>query len=310
MKRNIYYLSLIILGLSLTINAVAQSKNGFDLSHASIDIKDIFSGGPPRDGIPSINSPKFIAINQVDFLKDNDIVIGLSRGKIAKAYPTRILIWHEIVNDIINGEAVAITYCPLCGTAMVFNREVNGKLRQFGVSGLLYQSDVLMYDRETESLWSQLAMQAVSGKALGTKLNWLESEHLTWKAWKEKYPQGQVLSTDTGYQRNYNSEAYSSYFASDDIMFPVPITRNELAKKAWVLGVIIDAEAKAYPLDDLIAKKIIYDQIANKKITIEYDAVKKYPQVRTENGENILSVMVYWFAWQAFYPQTSVWKLN
>jgi hypothetical protein len=217
------------------------------------------------------------------------------------------LIWHEIVNDVIGGEAVAITYCPLCGTAMVFKRKVNGKLRTFGVSGLLYQSDVLMYDRETESLWSQLAMQAVSGKEKGAKLTWLESDHLTWKAWKEKYPQGQVLSTDTGYQRNYNSDAYSSYFASEDIMFPVPITRNELAKKTWVLGVIIEGKAKAYPLDDLISKKVLYDKIANQKITIQYDVSKKYPKVTNEKGKKVLSVMVYWFAWQAFYPQTDLW---
>jgi hypothetical protein len=164
-----------------------------------------------------------------------------------------------------------------------------------------------MYDRETESLWSQLAMQAVSGKEQGTKLTWLESEHLTWKAWKEKHPQGQVLSTDTGYQRNYSSDAYSSYFASEDIMFPVPITRHELAKKTWVLGVIIKGKAKAYPLDDLISKKVIHDQIANHKITIQYDASQKYPKVTNEKGKKVLSVMVYWFAWQAFYPQTDLW---
>jgi len=283
------------------------NKNGFDLSNASIDHKEIFSGGPPRDGIPAIDKPRFISIQHVDFLKDDDIVIGMGSGKKAKAYPTRILVWHEIVNDTMAGKPIMVTYCPLCGTAMVFERYIEGKQYSFGVSGLLYQSDVLMYDRETESLWSQLAMQAISGPLVGQKLNWLNSEHLSWKTWREKYPHGKVLSTQTGYQRNYKKEAYASYFTSKETMFPVAQKRNELAKKDWVIGVIMKSQAKAYPVTLFSDEKHIKDSIAGEEISISYNAAQRFPQITNKKGEHVPSVLVFWFAWQAFYPETLVW---
>lgn len=298
----------IIVLLSIASPSVSAAKNGFDLSNSSINTKSIFSGGPPRDGIPSIDNPRFIDIKDVNFLKDDDIVIGLVRGNTARAYPTRILVWHEIVNDIISKDAVAVTYCPLCGTAMVFDRNVNGKLRSFGVSGLLYQSDVLMYDRETQSLWSQLAMKAVTGPENGNKLTWLPSEHLTFRAWKKKYPHGQVLSTDTGYQRNYKAQAYESYFASDSPMFPVPENRNDLPDKEWVIGIIINGKAKAYPVKALPSGKPVNDSIAGESLEILYDAQSKHTRVKDLQGKTIPSVSVFWFAWQAFYPGTGVWQ--
>jgi len=289
-------------------DAQAQTMNGFDLSKASINKKEIFSGGPPRDGIPSIDHPQFITANKVDYLRDDDVVIGLVRGDTARAYPLRILVWHEIVNDVINGTPVAVTYCPLCGTGMVFDRKVGATVRTFGVSGLLYQSNVLMYDRESESLWSQLAMKAVSGPAVGHELAWLHSEHLTWKAWRKTYPHGEVLSTETGYNRNYGGEAYSSYFTSDEIMFPVPHTRQELPNKTWVLGVIINGKAKAYPVNDLPTEGTIEDTLGNKHIVVRYDAESRYPKITGPQGEQVPSVMVFWFAWQAFFPKTELWK--
>lgn len=294
--------------MCLGFSAWAQASNGFDLSVLAIDRDEILAGGPPRDGIPSIDRPKFIAAKKVDYLHDDDLVIGLVRGGIARAYPARILVWHEIVNDVIGGDAVAVTYCPLCGTAMVFARKINGKVVTFGVSGLLYRSDVLMYDRESESLWSQLAMKAVSGPAIDTKLVWLPSEHLTWKAWREKYPHGEVLSTDTGYKRNYQGEAYAAYFASEETMFPVPHTRKELSNKAWVVGILIDGKAKAYPISDLPAGRAIEDRLGSQQLLVRYDTDKRYPQITDRKGKPIPSVMVFWFAWQAFYPNTDLWR--
>ena len=306
---NVMLILLFISNLSsaASISNKNLSKNGFDLSNASINIKEIFSGGPPRDGIPSIDNPKFVPASKVDFLQDDDIVIGIVRGEKARAYPTRILIWHEIVNDIIAGDAIVVTYCPLCGTAMVFARNIEGKQYTFGVSGLLYQSDVLMYDRETESLWSQLAMKAVSGTQVGKQLDWLNSEHLDWKTWQQKYPRGEVLSIDTGYQRNYKAEAYASYFASDETMFPVTHSRKELAKKEWVIGVIINGQAKAYPIKVFADDKRIKDNISGEKITISYNADQHFPKIINKKGEDVPSVLVFWFAWQAFYPRTQVW---
>ena len=190
---------------------------------------------------------------------------------------------------------------------MVFERKIDGNVRTFGVSGLLYRSDVLMYDRESESLWSQLAMQAVTGQAIGQQLTWLPSEHLTWKAWRQKYPHGEVLSTDTGHHRNYRGNAYAAYFASGKTMFPVPHTRKELPDKAWVIGVIIDGKAKAYPVNDLPADSAIKDKVGNRQVVVSYDAEKRHPKITGPQGEQIPAVMVFWFAWQAFYPGTDLW---
>lgn len=182
--------------------ASARQLNGFDVSNATIPVEEIRSGGPPRDGIPSIDHPKIEPAPEVNFLRDDDIVIGVEHKGEARAYPLRILVWHEIVNDVIADKPVTVTYCPLCGTAMVFDATVDGRQRSFGVSGLLFNSDVLMYDRETNSLWSQLGMRAVSGPAVGKTLTWLPSERLTWKAWRTAHPNGEVLSPDTGHRRN------------------------------------------------------------------------------------------------------------
>jgi len=294
----------------LVFAAQAQSKNGFDLSNALVKVDDILSGGPPRDGIPAIDHPVFVKAAAVDYLRDGDIVVGLVFDGGARAYPLRILIWHEVVNDVVAGAPVAVTYCPLCGTSMVFSRDINDKTRTFGVSGLLYQSDVLLYDREDESLWSQLGMKAVTGAQAGTTLKWLPSEHLTWRAWREKYPQSEVLSPNTGYHRNYDGNAYASYFASDALMFPAPLRRRELANKERVVGVLIDGVAKAYALKDLPDGRPVEDNVAGRALRVLYNSAHQYPRITDDSGEVIPAVVAFWFAWQAFYPHTALWKNN
>lgn len=144
---------------------------GFQLDNAVIDVEQIRRGGPMPDGIPSIDKPRFTAARRVNYLQDSDMVIGYTANNVTRAYPLRILIWHEIVNDTVGGRPVAIVYCPLCGTAMVFDRTYGKETLTFGVSGLLYQSDVLMFDRETKSLWSQLGIHSVAGDYAGTELS-------------------------------------------------------------------------------------------------------------------------------------------
>ncbi len=304
------YFAVYLLTILVIPNALQAQRafNGFDVSHASIPTDRILRGGPPRDGIPSIDNPKFVPADQVDFLRDEDLVVGVSSKGDVRAYPLRILVWHEIVNDQFGDQAVAVTYCPLCGTSMVFDSTINGKRRSFGVSGLLYQSDVLMYDRETKSLWSQLGMQAVSGPDVGKKLVWLPSEHMTWKAWRGKYPQGKVLSPETGHTRDYGGEAYASYFSSQETMFPVPQTRRELANKEWVVGVRINGEAKAYPVDQLPDGKPLADEVGGQRIQVLWNAAARHPLVFKDQETAVPSVMAFWFAWQAFYPDTKLWK--
>ncbi len=308
--KNPLLTSLFIVLLAHSAWAVdTPNKNGFDLSNSTIATHDIFQGGPPRDGIPAINNPKFVAVDEVDFLRDDDIVIGILSPdkKQARAYPTRILIWHEIVNDSMAGHDFAVTYCPLCGTSMVFDRLVDGQTRQFGVSGLLYNSDVLLYDKETESLWSQLGMKAISGSAVGSTLTWLPSIHTTWAAWQKQYPDSQVLSTDTGYQRDYRVNAYASYFSNDDVMFPVTKNRDDFSNKTWVIGVIINNQARAYPVHLFDHVNKLQDTVGDKKINIHYTKKSRHHVITNQDGKPIPSVLVFWFAWQAFYPNTEVW---
>ena len=299
------HLHLISISLALVAAACAEDIiNGFKLADLRIEREAIKSGGPPRDGIPSIDKPKYIAPAKADFMKDDDIVLSYTHDGTTRAYPLRILVWHEIVNETINSKPILVTYCPLCGTAMIFDRKVGGKVRAFGVSGLLYQSDVLMYDREDQSLWSQLGMKAVSGPLSGTKLEWLPSEHLKWKAWKAKYPKGEVLSTETGHQRNYTGKAYASYFDSPKTMFPIPKHNEALPEKEWVVGVINDGKAIAFPLAQL-------EKAAEAKqdgVSLKFDPASRLATAADSKGNELPTVTVFWFAWQAFYPQTTLWK--
>lgn len=303
------FLSLFILLLS-GFQLQAQTQNGFDLQNASIPVQEIHRGGPPRDGIPSIDAPKFIEPREADFLKPDDQVISVTVGDTTRAYPLRILIWHEIVNDQIGETAFMVTYCPLCGTSMVFDRKVDEKVRTFGVSGLLYNSDVMMFDREDASLWSQLKMEAVSGPSQGSKLKWMSSDLTTWKAWREKNPQGQVLSTDTGHRRRYTSSPYDDYFTSNQVMFPVSTSdqRKAFPDKESVIGILVKDTPKAYKLSDLLEKGTLQDRIQTEAIELTADRETRQVRVTDPNGKVIPSVSVYWFAWQAFYPNTLRWK--
>ncbi len=307
LKYNLLFVGVLVLVVG---SLYAKSLNSFDVSNSIINTSKILSGGPAKDGIPSIDHPRFIKVGKVDFLKDNDMVMGIIRDGIQKAYPTRILIWHEIVNDKINDEYIVVTYCPLCGTGMVFDRKIDGSVYTFGVSGLLYNSDVLMFDRQTNSLWSQLLMLSTSGQNVNKKLRWLNSSQMTWKAWRSKYPKSLVLSKDTGYDSDYSSSAYSGYFSSDKPMFAVDKNRDEIRQKQWVLGIKIDGIAKAYSMKDLQKYSPIKDTFQGKHLAITYDKDTKETKVYDDKDNDISSVRVFWFAWQAFYPKTKLWRKN
>lgn len=197
---------LIILLLSLWATlCTAQSKNGFNLEQTLIPASQILSGGPAKDGIPAIDKPRFVDADKVSFLDNDAPVLGLVYKSIAKAYPISILNWHEIINDQFNDAPVVITFCPLCGSGMAFSALIDGIAHTFGVSGLLYNSDLLLYDRQTQSLWSQLMSQAISGSHKAKRLHSLPVLHTTWQDWKTRHPETLVLSTDTGYSRNYSN---------------------------------------------------------------------------------------------------------
>ncbi len=298
--------------LSISLIAHAQVKNGFDLSDSLIDASSIRGGGPPRDGIPSLDEPKFMSIVDVDFLDSDDRVIGVYRNGVAKAYPIRILNWHEVVNDDFAGSATLVTYCPLCGTGMVFDVQNDEFEFTFGVSGLLYNSDVLLYDRQTGSLWSQIMSQAITGPMKHTKLDLLPSRHTNWADWRELHPETLVLSTDTGYQRNYSSSPYLSYERSNRLMFDVENRNRAYANKDLVLGLSIGDRHRAYPLEELEKQgaERFNDELAEQQLTVVWSESANSAHVLDQSETEIPTVLAYWFAWYAFHPQTEIFRAD
>ena len=233
------------------------SRNGFVVDDALIPTADILVGGPPRDGIPAITNPKFIPVEHVTYLKDEDRLIGIVIDGEARGYPIKILDHHELVNDQIGRQHFVVSYCPLCGTGMVFGANIGAdQALEFGVSGLLYNNDVLLYDRNTGSLWSQILKKSVSGKLKGTELPQLPALHTSFADWKFKHPDSKILSNDTGYKKNYARNPYRGYAQSKRIWFKVSHKApKKYHPKEQVLGVEINAQSKAYPFVEL-AKKI------------------------------------------------------
>ncbi|PKM38500.1 MAG: hypothetical protein CVV06_00235 [Gammaproteobacteria bacterium HGW-Gammaproteobacteria-10] len=301
--------SLLLSVLLLWITAcTAQSKNGFDLTGSLVPPSEILSGGPAKDSIPAIDNPRFVEAGRADFLSNDSRVLGMSYQGVAKAYPIDILNWHEIVNDRFGDEPVVITFCPLCGSGMAFSAMLDGKPHTFGVSGLLYNSDVLLYDRQTESLWSQLLSQAIAGHYIGRRLTDLPVLHTTWQDWRERHPDTMVLSVDTGFRRDYSRGPYETYLKSPQIMFPVSAVSKRYHPKEEVLGLSINGVAKVYPFVELEKGPATFDDtVGGKIVTIRYDRRHRSAEALDEQGERLSGVRTFWFAWYAFNPDTEIY---
>lgn len=233
-----------------------------------IPLDEIRGGGPPKDGIPSIDDPKFVTINDSQFVSDDDMVIGLSINGEAKAYPLFILVWHEIVNDDVGGIPVAVTYCPLCYTNQVFDRTLDGAIVEFGTSGKLYNSNLVMYDRLTDSYWSQGLGLAITGELSGNSLNTIPFDVITWGDWKELHQDTLVLTTDTGHIRSYNTDPYGSYYTNPQILFPVDNQDDRIPLKEIIVGFHQDDIFKAYKQSDVESNAVINDVVDDSSILV------------------------------------------
>ncbi len=247
-----------------------------DFCQHSVDYSEIFSGGPPPDGIPAIDRPEFVDVASADeWLEDSEPVIALTVGKETRAYPLQIMIWHEIVNDQFSDLPVVVTFCPLCNTALVFERPtVDGEVLDFGTSGNLRFSDLVMYDRQTHSWWQQFSGEGIVGKLTSMQLTPLPAALIAWSDFKATYPDGQVLSLNTGYNRPYGENPYAGY---DDVnaypfLFSGKVDQR-LRPMDRVLGILLDDQTgRAYPYTRLSEEEVINDVIDGTPVVIFWKA--------------------------------------
>lgn len=289
----------------------ALSKNGFELDNSLIDPQLILHGGPPKDGIPALHYPQFVKNNNADFLAENDRVLGVIFDGQAKAYPIKILNWHEVVNDRIAPHEFIVSYCPLCGTGMVFSSRVDNNILKFGVSGLLYNSDVLLYDQQTGSLWSQILGKSISGEYAGYQLDQLPVVHTSWRQWLDRYPETLVLSLNTGFSRDYSHNPYGNYATTSKLYFPVEQSSDTFHPKETVLGVSIGDQHKAYPFSLLqkFGKTSFKDKIGKTDLTIHWDKDGFSAVAVDVEGRALQQIQGFWFAWYGFHPDTEVFSL-
>jgi hypothetical protein len=219
-----------------------------------VDPSEILSGGPPPDGIPPIDDPKFLDPDDVTFVADREPVLAVEVEGDARAYPLQIMMWHEIVNDEVGGTPVSVTFCPLCNTGIAFERPtIDGELLDFGTSGKLYNSNLIMWDRQTSSYWAQATGQAIMGELTGEQLVFVPARILSFGDWRAEHPDGKVLSDDTGHGRRYGENPYVSYDTTDRPFLFRGEPDERLAATVRVLGMTVQGDVVAFPYDELMA---------------------------------------------------------
>lgn len=302
-------------------------------------------GGDCMDMIPSIDNPKYSDAEKAKWLRPGDRVIGVEENNRSRAFPLRILNRHEIVNTEIDGEPIVVTYCPLCRSGVTYSRELDGETLEFGVSGKLLDANLVMYDRETESYWSQIGGKAVTGPMVPKELELKFSSITNWSSWKDAHPKTEVLSRNTGIYpvSSYDSNPYSDYGNREEVGYGVEEVDGRLGSKKIVYGVVIGGEAKAYTREALENEKIIKDTVGGEPVAVfvrpddgSVNALirskdgEKVDLTLTENGlvdstgkewsfkgnststggklNRVIPQGFYWFAWSKFHPDTKLYK--
>ena len=241
-----------------------------EFSLTSIDLKEIMSGGPPKDGIPPIDTPNFDSVKEAaTWIAPLEPVIAVSVGNISRAYPLQIMTWHEIVNDEVDEIPISVTFCPLCNASIVFDRRLDGRVLDFGTTGLLRMSDLVMYDRQTESWWQQFTGSAIVGELTGSELTRIPSSIVSFETFASNTPDGQVLNRETGSLRSYGQNPYPGY---DDINSSPFLYRGQpdprLKPMERVLGITVDDQNKIYPFSLLRESPIIEDSVGKVQILV------------------------------------------
>jgi len=280
----------------------------------SIPLDEILQGCPSKDCIPSIDAPSYESITEAeDWLDDAAPGIAFSRGDTHRFYPYDILVSHELVNDVVEGERVLVSYCPLCLTAVVFDPVVEGERVEFGVSGLLWKANLIMYDRKTETFWSQVLGEAVMGPLTGTKLTKLPSDQIRFRNWKQAFPGGEVLAKEflSGFGRG-NPYAETHLDVSGTALSFARPDDDRLPFGAHVFGILVNGKAKGYYISAVRAAGTVRDEFEGKTIELRYDStldvVRMFEIMSDGTEKRINPLSGFWFSWAEAHPETELYK--
>ncbi|MEX0788578.1 MAG: DUF3179 domain-containing protein [Anaerolineales bacterium] len=252
----------------------AASEFSTDFSRHTVDYSEILSGGPPKDGIPAIHLPQFVSAEEAEaWLRPQEPVIFLQVGDDARAYPLQVLVWHEIVNDVVDGVPVLVTFCPLCNTAIAFERIVNERVLDFGTTGRLRFSNLIMYDHQTETWWQQANGEAIAGELTGTRLGFLPAAILAWDEFRNAHPDGMVLSTETGYSRPYGQNPYIGYDDIDNspFLYRGPETPTQLRPMTRVLAIDLNGDVVAFTYGTLEEQRVVNETVGGEDVVVFWE---------------------------------------
>lgn len=299
-----------------------SSGFGTDFCRHLVPLSQFQPGGPGKDGIPALDRPRFARASSIGWLAGREPVIELTVGGETRAYPLQILIWHEIVNDRVGGMPVAITFCPLCDTAIVFDRRVEGRTLSFGTTGNLRNSDLVMYDRQTESWWQQFGGEALVGSYAGTRLRQLPARIVAWRDFISRYPHALVLSRDTGFSRPYGQNPYTGYDnASTPPFFPAARANDKrLPPKERVVFLQRGADAAVVPFSLLQHRRVVRVTVGGHHLIVRWRGgvasaldSSSIPAGRdvgsatvTQDGKPVVFDEPFWFAVAAFRPHIRI----
>lgn len=269
MLKNIFLILSLVIIFTNGCDQLTGSDN-VDAGEWLIPKDQIFDGGPGKDGIPALTNPQFAGASFTNYLKDDDLVIAVKVSNEIRVYPHPILDWHEIINDEISGKKFALTYCPLTGSGIAWSRIINGQETTFGVSGLLYNTNLIPYDRATNSNWSQMKMLSVNGSLIGRQAETFHIIESSWKTIRQTYPNSKVVTTATGFSRSYGTYPYGDYKTNNGLLiFPVSPDDSRLPRKERVLGVLINQTTRAYRFENNGSDiSLINDNLAGKSIAV------------------------------------------
>lgn len=289
---------------SFDVDILAETFGFDEATKKSVELSELHQGCPARDCIPSIDNPKYLSAEDASHIADDELVITLSYNGEYRAYPSSILDHHEIVNDTIAGEPLAITWCPLCGSAVGIRRTVADEVTEFGVSGVLYNSDLVLYDRKSGTLWDQIEARGIVGSMTGVQLELVPVSMSRWAKWRDQHPDTLVLSTDTGFDYDYSADRYAEYRDSTRLFMPVSATDERIHAKTVVFGFDLPSGAVAYTELMLQESGAYRHDLGGEEavVTLHEDG-----SVTLQRGDQThFPIRVFWFAWYTFHAGTDL----